>query len=345
MKTAKAIMQRAGGGALQLVDREIPGPGPGQVLVRVAVSGVNPTDWKNRRAVGRRSAVDTVPHHDGAGFVEALGDGVGGFGVGDRVWVALAAHGNPLGGTAQEYAAVSADHVFPLPEGATFDQGASIGIPALTAYRALTVSEGWPSRLAPGALAGMTVLVPGGAGAVGNAAIQLAKWAGAHVLSTVSSAQKAELAAAAGADEVFEYTAPGLAASIRDVAPGGVDLIVEVAATANAALDLSVLADRGTVAVYGNDRGGPFALDFGRSASLNLRYQFVLLYTVGAAAMANGAADVNAALTAGALSVGLAAGLPLHHYSLAETPEAQSAVEAGAIGKVLVDVAPLAGGS
>jgi NADPH2:quinone reductase len=337
---AKAVIYTQHGApeVLQLVDREVPTPAAGQVLVRIVVSGINPTDWKNRQASSGTRTAETVPHQDGAGFVEAVGDDVAGFEVGERVWVVLAAYGNPGGGTAQEYAAVAEDRVFHLPDEASFDQGASIGIPGLTAYRALTVCEGWPSRLYPGALDGMTVLVAGGAGAVGHAAIQLAKWAGAYVIATVSSAEKERLVLAAGAEYGLRYNDPGLARTIRDAAPAGVDLVVEVAATVNSALDLAVLADRGTIAIYGNDRGGPFNVNFGHSVSLNLRYQFVLLYTVGSNAISTGAEDINAAFAAGALPIGADAGLPLHRFTLADTAQAQLAVERGAVGKVLVDV-------
>jgi NADPH2:quinone reductase len=108
----------------------------------------------------------------------------------------------------------------------------------------------------------------------------------------------------------------------------------------NSALDLAVLADRGTIAIYGNDRGGPFNVDFGRSVSLNLRYQFVLLYTVGGNAISAGAEGINAAFAAGALPIGADAGLPLHRFALSDTAQAQLAVQRGAIGKVLVDVTP-----
>jgi NADPH2:quinone reductase len=284
------------------------------------------------------SGEHAVPHHDGAGTVAAVGADVRGVAVGDRVWTVLAAHGSPDSGTAQEFAAIRADRVFPLPDEASFDQGASVGIPALTAHRALTVAEGGPERLGPGALEGRTVLVPGGAGAVGHAAIQLARWAGALVIATVSSAEKADLATAAGAEHVLQYTRSDLAAAIRAISPHGVDIVVEVAASANAELDSAVLAPRGVIAMYGNDRGGPFVVEFRELLALNARYQFVLLYTVGADAMAAGAAAVNAALREGVLAVGAAAGLPLHHFPLEEIVRAHHLVEGGVVGKVLVDV-------
>lgn len=328
---------------LQLSEREPALPGPGEVRVRIAVSGVNPTDWKNRRGAptGVQDATEWVPNQDGAGVVEAVGPGVEGLSTGDRVWVMMAAAGRPLSGTAQELTVLPAERVVPLPEAASFDVGASLGVPAVTAHRALTVSDGGPYRLAPGALAGRTVLVPGGAGAVGHAAIQLARWAGATVISTVSSEAKEQLARAAGAQHVLRYPDPELAAAIRSLAPDGVDIVVEVAAAANAGLDLAVLAPGGTVAVYGNDRGAEVQLDFFSALMTNSRWQFVLLYTGDPAAVQAAAVDVSAAAAAGALAVGAPAGLPLHRFPLEQTAQAQGAVEHGVTGKVLIDVADL----
>jgi NADPH2:quinone reductase len=324
---------------LELVERPIPEPGDGDVRIRVLVSGVNPTDWKSRSGTyGGALAEATVPNHDGAGVVDKLGPGVTRFRVGDRVWVTLAGDGRPAGGTAQEYTVVPAERLFALPDAADFELGASIGIPAATAHRALTVAEDGPARLQPGALAGRVALVAGGAGAVGNAAVQLARWSGATVIATVSSDAKATLAASAGAHHSFDYRDPGTADRIREVARNGVDMIVEVAAGANAELDQAVLRPRGTISVYANDGGTPFNLDVRRNMGLNSRYQFVLLYTVGWDKIAAAAADINRAIEDGAFRVGDEAGLPLHRFGLEETAAAHAAVESGAVGKVLVTV-------
>src|SRR4029079_3805063 len=141
---------------------------------------------------------EVTPNQDGAGVVDALGEGVEDLAVGDRVWVYLAGHQRPTG-TAQQYTVVPAARVVRLPDDTSFDVGASLGVPAMTAHRALTVSEDGPDRLSPGALAGKIVLVAGGAGAGGHAAIQLARWAGATIITTISSPTKAALARAAGA--------------------------------------------------------------------------------------------------------------------------------------------------
>ena len=326
---------------LQLVDRPKVEPGAGEVHVRVVVSGVNPTDWKSRRgsAPGEKLAFDeVVPNQDGAGIVDAVGADVQNVTVGDRVWLALAAYQRASSGSAQELAVLPAERVFPLPDNASFDQGASMGVPAITAHRALTVAEDGPRRLHPGALAGTTVLVAGGAGAVGHAAIQLARWAGASVITTVSSPVKAALAAAAGAQHVLTYTDEDIVAQIRAIAPDGVDQIVEVAPAQNAELDLAVIRNRGSIAVYANNGGDEMTLDVRKHFSLNVRYQFVLLYTVGIDEIRAAAEDINAALADGALAVGESAGLPLHRTDLEHTADAHALVESGVVGKVLIDV-------
>lgn len=323
---------------LNLVDRDIPEPGRGEVRVKVVVSGVNPTDWKNRSgATGELAFDEVVPNQDGAGVLDAAGPGVEGLAVGDRVWIYLAQHERPTG-TAQEYTVVPADRVVRLPENVSFDVGASLGVPAMTAHRALTGSEDGPSRLHPGALEGKTVLVAGGAGAVGHAAIQLATWSGATVVTTVSSPEKAELAAAAGAHHVVNYTTGDPASDIRDIAPNGVDLIVEVAPAQNAELDAAVVGPRASIAIYANNGGDTLPLDVRPNMVANARYQFILLYTVGDAALKAAEADVNSAAASGALEVGRPAGLPLHRFPLADTAAAHAAVENGTTGKVLIDI-------
>jgi NADPH2:quinone reductase len=323
---------------LEVTERERGIPAPTEVRVRIHVSGVNPTDWKARASTGAEMSFDAVvPNQDGAGVIDAIGDDVTGLEVGDRVWVFLAAHQRPTG-TAQEYTVVPASRAVRLPEGIGFDLGASLGVPAMTAHRALTVHEHGPSRLGVGSLKGRTVLVHGGAGAVGHAAIQLAGWAGAQVLTTVSSEQKETLARAAGAHHVFRYPDDRLAERIREVAPNGVDQIVEVSPAINAALDVDVLANHGSIAFYANDKGESFTAPIIASFAKNARWQGLLLYTVGDEAIAAAAQDITAALEDGALPVGEDAGLPLSWYSLEDTAAAHDAVQNGTIGKVLIRV-------
>ncbi|WP_326834575.1 NADPH:quinone reductase [Amycolatopsis rhabdoformis] len=338
----KAVTYTRHGGpeVLSLTERDVPEPGAGEVRVRVVVSAVNPTDWKSRRGPGELAG-PAVPNQDGAGVVDAVGSGVTDFAPGDRVWVLLAAAHSPASGTAQEYLVLPAERLVRLPASVGFDEGAGFAVPALTAHRALTVAEDGPARLAPGALAGRTVLVTGGAGAVGNAAVQLARWAGATVITTVSTEAKAALARAAGAQHVVLYTSADAAAEIKAIAPEGVDVIVEVAAGVNAGLHAEVLRTRGTVAVYGDDRGtGSLTLEFGRNLWLNSRYQFLVLYTVGLDRLRAGAEDVTAALLDGSLRLGEDRGLPVHRFALADTAQAHEASENGVTGKILIDVTP-----
>jgi NADPH:quinone reductase len=336
----KAVVYSQTGGpeVLRLVDRPVLEPGLGEVRVAMRVSGVNPTDWKSRSGRrGRQAFPEIVPNQDGAGVVDAVGDGVDPSRVGERVWLWEAAW-QRADGTAQQFVVLPERQAVRLDDGVSFEVGATLGIPALTAHRCLTVSELGPRELEPGALAGRTVLVAGGAGAVGHAAIQLARWAGARVISTISSDEKAKLAQAAGADDLVNYRSGDAAAEIRSLAPDGVDLVVEVAPAVNVGLDQAVLGSNGTVAAYASEGGDTLALPVWGSMPRNLRYQFVFVYTVPAAAKDQAVADVSAAAADGAMAVGGDAGLPLHRFPLDRTADAHAAVEAGAVGKVLIDI-------
>ncbi|MEU6356853.1 NADPH:quinone reductase [Streptomyces sp. NPDC047072] len=333
----KAIVYGDQGGpdVLRLVDRDLPVPGPGEVRVRIAVSGVNPADVQAR---SRPSGfAEVVPHLDGAGTIDAVGEGIAERRIGERVWVFMAAAGRPTG-TAAEFTVVPGELAVPLPDEVGFDVGAALGVPALTAHRALTVAEDGPRRLGPGALDGKVVLAAGGAGAVGHAVIQLARWAGATVITTVSGPEKARLATAAGAHHVVDYREGDPAAEIRSVAPDGVDIVAEVALGANLDLDLAVLRARGTIATYANDGGKPVQLDVARTMVLNTRFQFLVLYTAGPEARAAAVQDITAALHANALPVGDQHGLPLTRFPLSRTATAHRALETGTVGKILVDV-------
>ncbi len=340
MNAAMTYSQTGEPDVLRVVQRSDPQPGPGEVVVEIHRSGVNPTDFKSRQGSRPGEPVDPaqVPGQDGAGVVRSVGPGVEAALVGLRVWVWEAAWRRPEG-TTQQFAVVPARQVVTLPDSASYDLGASLGIPFLTAHRCLTVGEHLPTRLGPGTLAGRKVLVAGGAGAVGNAAIQLARWSDATVLATVSSASKAHLAAAAGADHVIDYRQQDAGAEIRKIAPDGVQAIVEVALAANAKLDADVLAANGSIASYATGGGGEATLPLRTLMTLNARVQLVMVYTVPSEAKARAVEDVAAAVLDGAINVGPDAGLPLHHYPLEEAAQAHAAVEAGAVGKVLIDVA------
>ena len=326
---------------LTLVDRPVPEPGPGEVRVRIHRSGVNPTDWKSRTGSEPGTPVEPaqVPNQDGSGVVEAVGQGVEAALLGLRVWIWEAAHGRPSGGTAQEYAVVPARHVVLLPDVASFDLGAGLGVPFLTAHRCLTVNEDGPQRLGPGTLEGRTVLVAGGAGAVGNAAIQLARWSDARVITTVSSPEKANLANRAGADNVIDYKRQDVVEEVRAVVPDGVNTVVEVSPGQNAAIDAQLLARHGSVAVYANNGGDSMELPVRALMAPNARWQFVLVYNAPDDWLARALDDVSTAVLDGAARIGEDVGLPVHHYPLEQAADAHAAVEKGAVGKVLIDVA------
>ncbi|MCY1137511.1 NADPH:quinone reductase [Actinoplanes sp. Pm04-4] len=320
---------------LQIVDRDLPPPGPGDVRVRIVLSAVNPTDTGTRAGKGVPDGVapPRVPNQDGAGVVDAVGDGVQGLEPGDHVWVWDAGYGRE-NGTAQEYVVLPRRQVVRMNEDVPFEVGAALGIPALTAHRCLTLASDGPERLEPGALEGRTVLVAGGAGAVGNAAIQLAKWAGATVLTTVSSKEKADLATAAGVDAVINYREEDVTARVRELSETGPNVIVEVS-TDNLGLDLDVIAPGGNIAIY---VGGKFTIPSFKAMLKNASLDFVLTYTTSEQEKDNAVAAVAEAVNAGAFRVGEEAGLPIVRFPFEQVAQAHEAVEQNAVGKVVIEV-------
>lgn len=315
-----ALYRRPGGSdVLSVEEVEVPEPGPGEVAVRLRVAGVNPTDWKTR---GRKQPeAFQVPGQDGAGDVVAVGDGVDPGRVGERVWVWFAeAHGR--WGTAAQTTVVPAAQAVPLPDGASYDLGAGLGIPAMTA---------WHCLFADGPLDGRTVLVAGGAGAVSNAAVALAARAGARVVTTVGDDRSAELARTAGAHAVVDRHGPDLAERVREQAPDGVHRVVEVALGANLALDLAVLAPRGTISTYADDALADLPVRTLMTANATLA--FVLVYGVTPEALAAAVQGVSQAVVAGALPA-----LPPVRFPLADVAAAHDAVQSGVRGKVLLDL-------
>jgi NADPH2:quinone reductase len=299
-----------------------PEPAAGQVLVRLRLSGVNPTDWKAR--AGRDPEFPfQVPNQDGVGVIEAVGPGVDEARVGERVWVYFAAWRRQWG-TAAQWSVVPTEQAVPLPPEASDELGASLGIPALTAHRCL---------FADGPIAGRTVLVAGGAGAVGHAAIELARWGGARVIATVSNETKAALARTAGADDVVDYRREDAAEKIRAVAPNGVDRVVEVAPAVNFPLDLAVCAPSATIASYASDGGEAATLHVAPLMRRNTTLRFVLVYTMPLEALRQAVIEVGSALCDGALTA-----LPVHRYSLQDIANAHDAVEHAAVGKVVVEI-------
>jgi NADPH:quinone reductase len=307
------------GDVLRVAEVDRPEPGPGQVRVKIEVSGVNPTDWKSRSgATGRPVSGFQIPHHDGAGVIDAVGTGVDSGRVGQRVWTWLAAYGQPWG-TAAEWCVVPEDQAAPIPDGVSAELAASLGVPAMTAHRCL---------FADGPLHGRSVLVAGGAGAVGHFAIELAKRAGARVAATVSGPAKAELAARSGADVVVNYKDADAADQLASFAPA--DRIIEVALGANLDLDLALSGPQTHIVTYASEAADP-VLPVRAAMTANVSMRFVLLYGVPRAALRHAAADITQALADGALTE-----LPVTRFGLHEVAAAHEAVEAGAVGKVLV---------
>lgn len=294
----------------------IPEPGPGEVRVRVAVSAVNPTDTKSRglwRGQTQMPFPRIIPHQDGAGIIDAVGPGVEPARIGERVWIYEAQWQRPFG-TAAEYVVVPDGNAVRLPDGVSFADGACLGIPAMTAHRCL---------FADGPIAGSTVLVTGAAGGVGQYAVQLAKWAGATVIATVSSAEKAAQARAIGADHVINYREEDVAARALELTDGaGVDRVVEVAFGANLATSLQLLKTNGVIATYASDADMTPAIPFGQLLWKDVTVRFVLVYVMGEAAHRAAIADINAALEAGPLRPVAAQQFPLDAIAAAhETME------------------------
>ena len=316
-----AAVYRTTGGPEVLSVEEVPTPepGPGEVRVRLRVAGVNPTDWKMRTTAAPQDF--QIPGQDGAGEVDAVGEGVDPARVGERVWVWFAAARGRRWGSAAQWTVLPSRQAVRLPDEVSYDVGAGLGIPAMTA---------WHCLFADGSLDGQTVLVAGGAGAVGNAAVALARRDGATVVATASSPEKAALASAAGAHVVVDYRADDAAARVRAAAPDGVTRIVEVALGANVTLDLAVIAPRGVVSTYADDE---LRTSTRPLMVANTTLQFVLIYGLPDAALDAAAAGVIAALADGTLR-----GLPVTRFALADVAAAHVAVQSGTPGKVLIDL-------
>jgi NADPH2:quinone reductase len=316
-----ALYDRYGASSEVLRVEEVatPEPGPGEVRVRVELSGVNPTDWKSRGGSTPRP-IDgfQIPHHDAAGVIDAVGEGVDPGRIGQRVWTWLAAAGRRWG-TAAQCSVVPAGQAVPLPDGISAELGASLGVPAMTAHWCV---------FADGPVDGKTILVAGGAGAVGHFAIELAKFAGARVITTVSGPEKAELARNAGADLVVNYREPSAPEQIGSFGP--VDRVIEVALGANLQLDLAVTRQAGCIVTYAAEASDP-VLPVRACMNANVILRFVLLYGVPRDSLDRAAADITAALTSGALTE-----LPVHRFGLDDIVAAQDAVQDGTMGKVLI---------
>ena len=304
-----------------------PLPGAGEVRVRVQWSGINPSDVKSRGGLmgSKLPFPRIIPHSDGAGVIDAVGEGVPQGRVGERVWTWNAAWGRPFG-TAAQYVVLAQAQAVALPEGVPLEAGACLGIPALTAYQAVATDGG---------VLGKRVLVTGGAGGVGHYAVQLARLLGARqVIATVSSPQKAQLAQEAGADHVLNYRSEDVAGRVRALTGGqGVDRIIEVDLAANLQQDLEAVRPDGEWVVYGSSaRDVP--MPFGPLIFKNIGVRFFIVYHLSAADRARAEAHLTALLARGDLQHNIAERLPLERVA-----EGHALVEGGQVrGNVVLEV-------
>lgn len=324
-----AFYERTGAAAevLHVAELPDPQPGPGEVRVRLRWSGVNPSDVKSRAGLRSKQLAfpRIVPHSDGMGVIDAVGEGVPSARIGERVWVWNGAWGRAFGSAAQ-FVVLPARQAVLLPEGTSDEAGACLGIPALTALHAV---------LCGGGVQGQTVLVAGGAGAVGHYAVQFARLLGARtVIATVSSAAKAELARAAGADLAIDYRTENVAERVRAATQGrGVDRIIEVDVAANAALDLDLIRPGGDCVVYGSGKG-EFTLPFFPLIAKNVTMRFFIVYNLDEADRERAVTTLTGLLQRGVLQHLIAQRLPL-----AQIVQAHELVESGrAVGNVVISL-------
>jgi NADPH2:quinone reductase len=306
---------------LRVGDVETPDPGAGEVRVRLRTSGVNPSDVKSR---GHRKLAfpRIIPHSDGAGEIEAVGAGVPASRVGERVWVWNGQWQRPFG-TAAESIVLPAAQAVRLPDRVSFEQGATLGIPAMTAYHAIELTA---------ADRNTTLLISGGAGSVSQFAIQVAKARGATVITTISSPEKATAAREAGADHCIDYKREDVGARVAEITgKRGVDAIIEMDLAANAKLIPAVLRPKGSVIVYGT--GAEATIPAFACLINSIRLQFFLVYQLDAQERERTVAGINRALERGSLLGRIGPTFPL-----ADTAAAHDAVEQGTIGNVIVKV-------
>ncbi|MCJ9751054.1 NADPH:quinone reductase [Neorhizobium sp. BETTINA12A] len=320
--------QGTAGDVLVVGELADPEPGFGEVRVRVAISGVNPTDIKARTGfAGAPMAFPRiVPHHDGAGTIDKIGPGVPEARLGERVWLYRAQYGRPYG-TAAEFVVLPSSLAVPLPDNTSFETGACLGVAAITAHRCL---------FADGDVRGRRVLVQGGGGAVGTASILLAKWAGAWVAATVSRPEQEKVALDAGADLIINRHSEHVAAAIRNATgDAGVDRIVDVDLANNVDVDIACLAPGGVVTAYATeDPTAKLTMPFRTAMFGSYVFRFVFFTTIPDAAFQLAVKEVTACVAAGRYRPHIGLEVPMQHIA-----QAHAAQESGKIvGKILVRV-------
>lgn len=322
----KAVWYEATGPADKVLKfGELPDPqtAAGEVRIAVHISGVNPIDVKKRMGGrGGMASARVIPHFDGAGVIDAVGSGVDASRVGQRVWFYEAQWQRDFGAAA-EFVTLPAHLAIPLAEGVSFEVGACLGIPALTAYGAM---------FSDGEVKGQTVLVTGGAGSVGRYAIQFAKLGGARVITTVSNDEKAASAKGAGADEVINYKSADVAEQVLKLTEGkGVDRVVEVEFGGNLATSLRAVRIGGTIATYASQANPEPKLPFYDIMYRNLVIRTLVVFQLPASLKAQATCEITGWLNEGKLSHEIG-----EQFPLGETIAAHQAVENGTLGKVLV---------
>ena len=324
-----AFYERTGPASEVLCIAELPTPfpGPGEVRVKVARSGVNPSDVKARAGARTKSLAfpRIIPHSDGAGVIDQVGADVLSTRIRERVWVWNAAWMRPFG-TAAQYVVLPSEQAVRLPDNTDLAVGACLGIPALTAYHSITTDGG---------VEGKRVLVAGGAGAVGHYAIQLAKLKGARqILATVSGPEKAALAREAGADIVINYKTDDLSTTVQDATAGqGVDRIIEVDLAANIRTDLALLHPDGEIIVYGSG-AQEIPVPFSPAIRKGVHMYFFLVYILNQTVRERAIKDLSMLLEGNHLKHNIVARLPL-----AQIAEAHDLVEQGRIsGNIVLEV-------
>ena len=327
----KAVWYERCGPATEVLtygERPTPAAAPGEVRVRLQASGVNPADV-GRRAGNYRGLEFPliIPNSDGGGIIDEVGEGVRRLKAGQRVWLFNGQRNGRALGTAAEYVALAEQLVTPLPDQISFAQGATLGIPAMTA---------WCSLFADGPIAGKTVLVTGGAGAVGHYAVQFAKWGGATVIATVSSAAKAEQARLAGADHVVNYKTDDVVGDVMDLTgKRGVDHVSDVDFGGNIATTLKLMAMNSTIAVYATQGNRTPVVPVRELMEKCIKLRSLVLFALPWPLLLAAQADITKWLLAGPRLHNIAG-----QYALSETAQAHLAVEKGdKLGTVIVDCA------
>jgi len=312
---------------LQLGEQATPTAGPGEVLVRVATSGVNPSDVK-KRAGSFPSLLDggfVIPNSDGAGVIERVGEGVSENRIGERVWIYQAQYGRRFG-TAAEFVAIDSGRAPRLSDNASFEVGACLGIPVMTAHRCV---------FADGDVAEQTILVTGGAGRVGHYAVQWASQAGATVIATASNDEDKAVCMAAGAAHVVNHRSDDVVSAIMEATSGElVDRIVDVEFGANLATSIEVLRICGTIATYSSTQVTEPKLPFFQMMYKDVTIRLVIVYAMPEAAKAQAIADIEKALSADTLQHRIAHTLPLE-----DVARSNELVEQGSIrGAVILTI-------